>query len=145
MGEKFVDVSIPTNLKRVNWSKNSAPIWQRAGRGLCLEGICENGSCQAYEQRVVMTIGYKKFDIVAGPSESTTKCPSCLRYVEPQTCGLNNCWWRWSGIKQNSQGKAPIECSDNWTYVDNAYHYFDANESGTVIWRKLTLEAMKHI
>ncbi len=143
IGIKFVDVSNETGLKKVRWAKNGAPAWLSTTHGLCLEGICTNISCQANGQQVIMPIGYKKFDLVSDPSESTTKCPLCSKYVNPQTCGFNNCWWRWIGVKQNTEAEAPTQCSNDWTYADDAYHYFDRNKSGTVIWRKLVLEAVK--
>lgn len=40
-------------------------------------------------------------------------------------------------------GGAPIQCSNDWTYADDAYHYFDENKSGIIQWRKLILEAVK--
>lgn len=90
LGVNFVDVSNEAGFKKVEWA-NDAPAWRHAKHGLCLEGICKNISCEANGQQVIMPIGYKKFDLVADPSESTTICPMCFKYVEPQTCGFNNC------------------------------------------------------
>jgi hypothetical protein len=142
-GTEFVDVSNQAGMKTIQWSKNGAPKWLEAGRGLCLEGTCLNSQCIANGKRVIMHIGYEKFDLVLDANESTTKCPMCLKYVDPDTCAFNNCWWNWSGIKQTAKTKAPIKCSGDWKYADDAYHYFDKQESGTVMWKQLILEAVK--
>ena len=143
LGAKFVDVSNESSLKVAQWSKTSGPKWWRAGRGLCLEGICRNGTCQANDKRVIMWLGYTEFDVVRDSGKSTTKCPMCFKYVDPITCSFNNCWWRWSGKKRVNDCAEPIECFGDWKYADDAYYYFDENQSGTVQWLKLILEAVR--
>ncbi|CAF2942600.1 unnamed protein product [Rotaria sp. Silwood2] len=76
-------------------------------------------------------------------NESTCACPICHEYVEPLTCAFNNCWWKWTGIKQESKGKAPTQCSGDWRYADNAYHYFVEQISGIVTWKQLILEVIE--
>jgi hypothetical protein len=144
MGVLFVDVSNPAGLKRVSWS-TSAPDWRRAVHGICFEGTCTTATCVAYSKQVVIRIGMGKFDLLPDANATTCQCPKCHQYVEPMTCAFNNCYWRWSGIKQVS-GKPPETCSsgDSWIHADNAYHYFDDAISGQVTWRKLLLEAKKH-
>ncbi|CAF4356273.1 unnamed protein product, partial [Rotaria sordida] len=99
LGLRFVDLGDGKGVKRISWSKE-ASRWRIAGRGLCLEGICQNPQCEAYKQQVIMAIGYKVFDVVADSDETTTICPIC-------------------------DGKAPIKCSCDWQQADDAYHYFD--------------------
>ena len=142
-GIEFADVSNADGLKKVEW-RNSAPAWRRTVPGLCLEGTCTNTSCEANGERVIMPIGYKKFDLISDVNESTTKCSICSKYVEPQTCSFNNCWWKWSGVKQVKKGEAPVPCSSDWKYADNAYHYFDDHKTGTVTWRQLVFDAVKN-
>jgi hypothetical protein len=144
-GVPFVDLSDTNGYKRVQWSI-SAPKWRRTVRGMCLEGFCENEKCEAYRQRVIIGIGMREFDLLVDPSPSTTPCPMCKQYVEPTTCGFNNCQWRWQGIKQIPR-QPPMPLSGDWQPADNAYHYFDqtikgtATTSGTCIWRQLKIEA----
>ena len=113
---------------------------------MCLEGFCANKTCEAFGKRVIIGIGMGKFDLLADPSPSTTPCPMCKQYVEPTTCGFNNCKWRWQGTKQIT-GQPPLRLSEDWKETDNAYHYFDqtvkgtATTSGTSIWRALQIEA----
>lgn len=142
MGVEFVDVSNIAGLSKKRWSSN-APEWRRAEYGLCLEGKCTNTSCRAHGQQVIIGIGFQKFDLISDPNKSTTQCPMCHKFVNPITCSFNNCWWKWSGIKQMNPTEAPISCSRHWTYADDAYYHFDHKISGTVIWRKLILEAVQ--
>ncbi|CAF1244163.1 unnamed protein product [Adineta ricciae] len=142
LGIKFLDVSDDKSIKIVQWSR-TGPQWQRTRHGLCLQGICTNVNCQAAQQHVIMPIGYKKFDMVTDPDETTTKCPMCGRFVAPKSCGFNNCWWRFQGKKQIDDNKAPVSCESEWQQAGDAYHYFDDKTTGTVTWRKLTIEATK--
>ncbi|CAF1140449.1 unnamed protein product [Adineta ricciae] len=142
MGIKFIDVSNKKGLKRVEWLK-TAPKWRQTRHGLCLEGICTNTICEANGKQVIIPIGYMKFDIVADPDPKLTKCPLCEEFVEPESCAFNNCWWRYQGRKQTRDKKAPIDCECDWQQVDNAYHYFDDETTGQVVWRKLTVEARR--
>ena len=145
IGTEFANLSNRKGLKTQEWSK-TAPLWRKTSRGLSLEGSCTTEQCAAYQQRVVMPIGYKRFDILADASETTTICPLCKNFVEPQTCSFNNCWWKYQGIKQEEvgKGKPPKRCSSDWQYADNAYHYFDQQTSGMVRWKQLIVEAVEN-
>ncbi|CAF1206139.1 unnamed protein product [Rotaria sordida] len=144
MGSRFVNVGNGKGLTRIEWS-TTAPRWRRTIPGLCLEGQCSNSECEAYDRSVIMCIGYRKFDILADADETTTVCPICKQFVEPKTCAFNNCWWRYEGIQQAEAGssKPPKKCSNEWHKVDDAYHYFDEETSGTVTWKRLVVEAVK--
>jgi len=152
-GLKIVDVSNRGNLQRQNWGTN-APAWWRANHGLCLEGVCNNATCVAYGQAVIMSIGYATFDLgtqhfttrvpatlfsaASNTKPTTPKCPMCSQYVEPNNFAFNNCWWKFSGINENNQ-----PCSSDWKHADNAYHRFNSNQNAKVIWFGLVLEAVK--
>ncbi|CAF1327486.1 unnamed protein product [Adineta steineri] len=140
-GLKFVDVSNDKNLNRKEWSK-TAPRWRRARHGLCLEGECKNSKCEASGRTVIMPIGYKKFDMSSDPSETTTKCPVCKKYVPPVTCGFNNCWWRYDGVK-DCQNAPPESCSSGWKRADDAYYHFKDEQNEIIDWRKLIFEAIR--
>ncbi len=151
-GLKIVDVSNGANFKRQNWGTD-APAWWRAQHGLCLEGVCNNVACVANGQAVIMSIGYAKFDLgnqqitthapVASVSDAsnvstTPKCPMCSQYIEPTKFAFNNCWWKFSGVKDNNE-----PCSSDWQYADNAYHRFDDDPNAKILWYGLVLEAVK--
>jgi hypothetical protein len=140
-GLKFVDVSAGEGLKRIEWSK-TAKRWRRTRHGLCLEGQCKNSKCEAHGHTVIIPIGYRKFDMSSDLNETTTKCPICSKYVRPETCGFNNCWWRYDGTKDCENGP-PQACSSGWEWADDAYHRFDEQQSGIVTWMRLTFEAVK--
>ncbi|CAM2730010.1 unnamed protein product [Rotaria socialis] len=140
LGAAFVDVSNTSGLKRIQWS-HTAPSWRKAKPGICLEGKCNNTTCVAVGRQVIMNIGLRSFDYLGDVNETTAMCPCCSKYVEPITCAFNRCMWRWSGIKQPAPGEPPRQISADWKDADNAYHCFDEQISGTVIWRKLVLEA----
>ena len=139
----FVDVRNTTGLVRNTWCKE-APSWRMVLPGLCLEGLCGNSDCDAYNQTVIIPIGYEKFDIIGDTDETTSACPQCNEYVEPTTCGFSNCWWRYKGRKEpTKKGRPPENVSGDWTYADDAYHRFEEKISGKISWRRLILEAVK--
>ncbi|CAF1459470.1 unnamed protein product [Rotaria sordida] len=124
-----------------NSLNNNIPAWRRTIPGICLEGSCMNKSCIAFNQgNVVICIGMKKFDIVCDSNESTTKCPMCSTYVDPKRCAFNNCFWRWSGIKQCANNP-PSRCFDNWKRVGNEYCMFEETTDESLHWRQLMFEA----
>ena len=139
----FVDVSNKTGLIRKEWSEE-APVWRMVPPGLCLEGLCQNSYCPAYNETVIIPIGYKKFDIIGDTDETTSACPLCEKYVHPTTCGFSNCWWRYEGKKEPTEkSRPPKKVSGDWTHADDAYHRFEEKISGEVAWRQLILEAVE--
>ena len=139
-GMDFVDVSNDRGLKNVDWSQD-APNWRRASPGICLEGKCTKQSCPAFNQKVIINIGLRRFDLLVDANANICKCPECGQYVEPISCAFNRCMWRWYGIKSPSRGLPPVEVTAEWKHAGNAYYYFDENVSGQVKWRQLILEA----
>ncbi|CAF4074079.1 unnamed protein product [Rotaria sp. Silwood2] len=143
-GTKFIDVSNTKGLKRCEWAKK-ASAWRVVRGGLVFEGKCTNSECLANNNMVAISMGYRKFDVVCDIDIAKTVCPICKQYVQPTTCGFNNCWWRFEGIKRDGEGKPPQLCKSDWKQADNAYHYFDQELSGMVTWLRLTLEVVKSI
>jgi hypothetical protein len=141
LGVPFVDVSNGVGLKRIQFS-DTAPSWRFVSPGICLEGKCTNTLCVAHQQEVIINIGFKTLNILTGINANTSKCPVCLRYVEPSTCAFNRCQWRWWGTKRPESGSPPVEIPPcDWKQADHAYYYFDEKTSGTVVWLELFLEA----
>ncbi len=64
---------------------NDAPTWRTAAGGLSLEGTCRNRKCEAYKESVVMSKGYKDFDLVR--DSKTFRCPACKQPVAPRKPG----------------------------------------------------------
>jgi len=69
-GRRFADLSNDQGLKKIAWAK-TAPEWRIAPHGLCLEGICNNETCKAFKQTVIIPIGYKRFDILVDSNSKT--------------------------------------------------------------------------
>ena len=139
LGVDFVDLNNTAGLKRHEWSI-TAPKWRIATFGLCLEGKCDNKSCEAYKQQVIVPIGFGKFDLLKDPFDKS-KCPICREYVDPITCAFSDCRWRWHGMKQNKPGTKPEKISKDWQIADCAYHIFDESISGTTRWLELVIES----
>lgn len=139
LGKTFVDLYNDNGSKRIEWSSR-APDWRIARPGICLEGKCPNEACAAHAQLVVVNIGIKTFHIL-NEMHKLSICPECSAYVEPLTCAFNNCVWRWKGLMQSASDIEPKEVSMDWKYADNAYHRFDENINGTVVWLQLVLDA----
>ena len=158
-GEKskqFVDVTNEVGLKQKGFS-NKAPKWRACKNGTNLEGNCMNSKCEAFNQRVIIPIGFKQFDLLLdsrkelkdqnGNQKYFSACPMCQEYVEPTTVGFTNCDWRWSGRKKpnnnsdknsnsSSSSSSSLASSDGrliyellgWkTAPTDSYQYFDDN------------------
>jgi hypothetical protein len=141
IGLKFVDVSDDQALKRIGWS-TTAPRWRRARHGLCLEGLCINNKCEAFNRTVIMPVGYKTLDMLSDSIDKTTKCPACKEYVTPVTCGFNNCWWKYDGLQKFKSGPSK-PCSSGWRQADDAYHRFNEHQGDDFTWKKLIFEVVK--
>ncbi|CAF4988159.1 unnamed protein product, partial [Rotaria sp. Silwood1] len=126
-------------LKRHEWGSNS-PDLHSTNHGLCVEAVCTNGHCEAYQNTVFINIGFGQFHLVGGTNANASKCPVCDHYVKPKTCAFNNCKWRWWGIQQPQEGQPPKRLSADWKVADNAYHRFKEDPNGLSRWRNLTKE-----
>jgi len=122
------------------WNFN-APTWRRAGWGLCLEGLCMNSLCKAYRKMVIIIMGLPYIFELGVPGEKSTNCPMCDSYVKPITCGLNNCEWRYMGIKETDRGLKRVEC--DWKQVSDEYHRFNDDKESLANWSKLLIETKR--
>ncbi|CAF1493777.1 unnamed protein product [Rotaria sordida] len=140
---KFVDIRESEESKRVAWS-TTGQKWRQARSGKCLEGKCTKSGCEAYDQKVIIPIGYGLFDLLRD-SDAASKCPMCEEYVEPITALFNDCWWKYKGKtkEQEDDGKRPVPHNSDWKQADDAYHYFDEQTSETAIWWDLIFEVVK--
>jgi ubiquitin len=134
-GGIFADVDHDPTIYKWN---SKAPDWRIAAKGLCLEGKCMNSSCKAYKRMVIMNMGLPIVFELGMPGEKPTICPICHSYVKPITCGLNNCEWRYIGIKETKLGLKRVEC--DWKQVSDEYQRFNDDEESLVKWSKLLIE-----
>ncbi|CAF3437199.1 unnamed protein product [Rotaria sp. Silwood1] len=114
--------------------------WHGIAPGIFLEGKCTNKKCIAYQQEVVISIGFRKFDVLVDSNASIVKCPMCSTYVEILKIGFNHCQWRWHGIRQIVPYEEPTPCMKDWSYA-NEYSMFEHDIQGTSVWLQLIIEA----
>ncbi|CAF1390599.1 unnamed protein product [Didymodactylos carnosus] len=112
--------------------------WRQIAPGICLEGICTNKECIAYQQEVIISIGFKQFDVLVDANASIVKCPMCSNYVEILKVSFSHC--RWYGIKQIVPYEEPTCCMKDWSHADD-YSIFEHDIQGTSIWLQLIIEA----
>mmetsp|Transcript_29045 Transcript_29045/g.51969 ORF Transcript_29045/g.51969 Transcript_29045/m.51969 type:complete len:294 (-) Transcript_29045:1717-2598(-) len=89
--------------------------WRLLKSGMNLEGICQNSSCPAYSQRVVVPLGFGTFNI-AEEMISHHECPICNEVVSSfSNLGFYNCSAKFDSSKGSAIRADGIECS-NQTY-----------------------------
>jgi hypothetical protein len=132
----FSDIN--SDPRKLQWN-SGASSWRIAKAGLCLEGKCTNSSCKAFDKMVVMNMGLPIIYHVGMIGQKSTNCPICDTYVRPITCGLNNCEWRFIGIKETSNGLERVQ--SDFKQVPDEYHRFDDDENSLVHWSSLVIEA----
>lgn len=136
VGYMFVNLA-DENLMRTAKCSNQAPDWRIALPGLCIEGTCCNEKCVAHGCRVICNQGYGSFDLAV----STCSCPMCNQIVKPETCGMNNCEWKYEGILESEPEKV---CKSDWMHIGNEYVYFDdsCENIGKVSWSRLKIHTI---
>ncbi len=123
MSRTFVDIT-KDKLRKIRWNKD-APDWRLARHGLCLEGLCKNEACPAYDKMVVMNFDYGNVDLVGNPKLlNRCKCPECWSKVIPLVPAFNHCFFRIAARKAG--GIALFQ--KPWTSCDNLYYRYDVKE-----------------
>ncbi|CAF0808297.1 unnamed protein product [Rotaria sordida] len=123
-------------------SSEDGPAWRRASFGLCLDGVCLNTKCQAFEHKVIMNKGIGQFNVITNSTVITSNCPLCGTTVQPTTCGFNQCSWRLIGTKRNdlNASSSSSNITTEWHDSTNEYHRWTDNFS---TWSQLTIETKK--
>jgi len=117
----------------------NGPAWRHAQPGLCLDGVCLNGKCSAFENKVIINQGLGQFTIINNSTIVTSQCPLCGMSVQPTTCAFNQCSWRIIGTKQQQQQSQETITTD-WQNSIDEYHRWAENFSS---WSQLTVETKK--
>jgi len=117
------------------------PPWRQASPGLCLEGVCLNVQCEAFEHKVIINQGYGKFNIVTNSITITSKCPLCGASIQPTVCAFYQCSWRITGVKPDDSNKALLSTKTiDWQNPTHDYHRWEDNLTS---WTQLTIETRK--
>ncbi|OWZ06950.1 Ubiquitin family protein [Phytophthora megakarya] len=129
----FADVSDNSILREHTFSTN-APQWRSCGKGLNIEGRCENRGCPAFGKMIIYPNRFNPFNLMRG---DRAHCPMCGDDVKPLTCGFYDCVWKFDGIR-SSDG---FSISSPWKDASGEkYHRFDADEKhGSVEWDSLLI------
>lgn len=129
----FSDVSNARGFVKGSWSK-TAPAWRVAAQGMFLLGECGNPGCEAYGREVIMNKKHGVFDLIL--DRATATCPVCSKSVVPQSCGFNNCSWRWAGKKSGGEEQG----LSAWKEVGDYPDFSVPSVAGTVQWSRLVIE-----
>jgi hypothetical protein len=122
-------------------STTDGPIWRRASPGLCLDGVCLNVKCQAFEHKVLINKGIRQFNVVTNSTVITSQCPLCETTVQPTTCMFYQCSWRLIGVKQdNSNTSSSSSITTEWEDSTQDYQRWADNFTS---WSQLTIETRK--
>jgi hypothetical protein len=119
----------------------NSPAWRRALPGLCLEGVCLNVDCEAFEHKVIINQGVGKFHVVTNSTVTTSKCPLCMNSVKPVVCAFYQCSWRLTGVKRDDSNKSSTSIPT--TEWENATHDYHRWEDYLTSWFQLTVETRK--
>ena len=111
--------------------------------GLSLLGSCCNSQCAAHGKEVMISLGFRDFNLLTDADQSTSKCPICSKYVDPYKIGFHRCQWRISGKKQRLP-QAPTDFSTEWKSTNNESLFeYNLREEG-IIWRHFIIE-VRHL
>jgi len=133
----FVDVTRTDALRTKEWNK-SAPDWRLVDKGLVLEGICRKQGCKAFNQWVVMNLGFVNFDLLhpSNKAQHKCKCPMCKHPVKPVVPGFNNCLWKITAVKKADHLNT---FHRPWTKAGNQYTTYDEHVAGTTEFARLQI------
>lgn len=112
-------------------SNENARKWRTVKKGLTIEGICNNSSCEAQGQKVCCSRGFQSFDL----KNDRPKCPLCNHIFKAIKPGFTHCWWRIAAFKTNGEA-----ISKPWKKVKNHYETFDEIQSGMETYFSLIIE-----
>ncbi|CAF1529932.1 unnamed protein product [Adineta ricciae] len=116
----------------------TSPPWRQAAAGLCLEGVCLNVQCEAFEHKVIMNQGVGTYAVVHNSIVSTSKCPLCKSTVHPTVCAFYQCSWRVSGVKSaDTTDNISTTKSLTWQNATHDYHRWEENLTA---WKQLSVE-----
>ncbi|UJR22946.1 hypothetical protein I4U23_025973 [Adineta vaga] len=118
-----------------------SPPWRQASSGLCLEGVCLNVQCEAFEHKVIVNQGIGQHMIVRNSTVITSKCPICHAEIQPTVCAFYQCSWRISGVKLGDAKDSSSNTRNiDWQNTTHDYHRWEENLS---LWKQLTIETRK--
>jgi hypothetical protein len=68
--------------------------WRLIKQGLNIEGSCTNSHCSAYNQMVIINLGFGEYDFARIILQRKNQCLICKKKIHPTKYALNQCqWW----------------------------------------------------
>ncbi|CAF1457180.1 unnamed protein product [Rotaria magnacalcarata] len=120
-------------------SSEDVPAWRRASTGVCLEGVCLNIKCQAFEHKVIMNQNIGQVNVIKNSTVMSSQCPLCATTIQSTTCAFNQCQWRLIGVKQDDLTTASSSSTITTEWHDSTHEYHRWTDSFTS-WSQLTIE-----
>lgn len=125
-------------VRKGDWAL-TAPKWRLMGRGLTVEGICQNVNCEAHGKRVLVTIGLGSYLLVEfGKYTADHKCPVCGHTIDPKTVGF-------TGVHYKLKGRKTVgtKVETRWETQDkNGFVFLDEELQGTAEFDKIRIETL---
>ncbi|KAJ0404044.1 hypothetical protein P43SY_004299 [Pythium insidiosum] len=131
----FADVSSSKAIFRYDLS-NDAPPWRQCEPGLNLEGRCPNEACAAHGHMVIHSMQFARFNLFRDSQKIA--CPLCGSIIQPVTCGLFSCLWKYEGIRASDMALI----SSKWKQaLGEQYHRFNVDEhnNNVIEWASLLI------
>lgn len=68
--------------------------------GLYFEGKCQNKLCDSYNKTVFINLGVPVIYHLNSSNSKRTFCSTCDTFIQPEKFIINNCEWRYLGVKK---------------------------------------------
>ena len=113
----------------------NGPSYREGCNGLCIQSICKNKNCVAYNDTIYVKIGYVQNWNLSEHLENQVLCPSCRKLVKPKNYYFMKCHYKIDYIKEidDEYDSGTIEGNAS----DKKFKYFNEKESGNANFVKL--------
>jgi hypothetical protein len=135
----FADISKKEGREIIKFT-NNAPKWRKSRPGICIESLCKNELCEAYNKFVVVNKSFGRFDMILDKQKCF--CPMCKEKVKPITMGANNCWWAVHGIKIEKKDGEEVKFVGEWEKTQGCYIRYNSKKTGIVKWKRLIFDSV---
>ena len=137
-GGEFIDISNKEKRGEQEFSV-TGPKWRVATEGLGIMGICRNKECPAYLDGVLHNHGLREFGL---DDIGSAICPKCEFSIDPIRLTLNNCSWRFEGIKAT---EPELLLKTEWENIGKHIVFYDQSLTGSVKWLSLKIQIINTI
>jgi len=136
---EFIDLTKTEKRSKSDWA-DTAPPWRMATQGLGIVGKCKNFLCEAWDDQVLYNHGLQTFTLASLSNQ--VKCPMCEHHISAKSLTLNNCCWRFEGIKMSDP---TVLIQTEWESIGDHIIHYDEHLTGNAAWKFLQVEIRKCI